>query len=206
MRSTIRRWPTTQSTTTGSCSTSLTSFSGLVPQPLLSLCTLHYQGCRCSPHPPHPLRAPDGTSLTDVANKVAHANDRLIMFANAQAEEIYNHGYPLIFGVGTASTPVGRLLFSPLVEPVLCLVLCCVVWSRHIRLSLRRPGRVLSPNARCSDCGPALLQGCVHLQCRAGRAQQFSRFWRHFRGFVSAQLRRGESLSPHSVPRPATQH
>ncbi len=97
----------------------------------------------------HPLRAPDGTSLTDVANKVAHVNDRLIMFANAQAEEIYNHGYPLIFGVGTASTPFCRLLFSPLVEPVLCLVLCCVVWSRHIRLSLRRPGRVLSPNARC---------------------------------------------------------
>lgn len=59
-----------------------------------------------------------------MANKVAHANDRLIMFANAQAEEIYNHGYPLIFGVGTASTPVGRLLFSPLVEP--CCVLCCV--------------------------------------------------------------------------------
>jgi hypothetical protein len=47
--------------------------------------------------------------LTDVANKVAHANDRLIMFANAQAEEIYNHGYPLIFGVGTASKPFCQL-------------------------------------------------------------------------------------------------
>jgi hypothetical protein len=67
-----------------------------------------------------------------VANKVAHANDRLIVFGNAQAEEIYNHGYPLIFGVGTASTPVCRLLCSPLVEPVLR-----AVWSRHIRLSLR---------------------------------------------------------------------
>jgi branched-chain amino acid transport system substrate-binding protein len=49
------------------------------------------------------LLGPYGTSLTDVANKVAHANDRLIMFANAQAEEIYNHGYPLIFGVGTSA-------------------------------------------------------------------------------------------------------
>jgi hypothetical protein len=62
--------------------------------------------CVCVADLMHCARSADGTSLTTVANEVADANDRLIVFANAQAEEVYNHGYPLAFGIGTRSDPV----------------------------------------------------------------------------------------------------
>jgi hypothetical protein len=125
------------------------SSSVAVPVPLALVCVADLMHCALSA---------DGTSLTTVANEVADANDRLIVFANAQAEEVYNHGYPLAFGIGTRDQ---ILSLSHLVTAAATVDMHSFdqryECGRHVRLSLRRPGRVLPPNARGQDCGDALL-------------------------------------------------
>lgn len=83
----------------------------------LPLGSLYGTGSPCLHAEPHSDRhqsvgSSDGTSLTDVANGVANANKRLIVFGNAQAEEIYNQGYPLIFGIGKASCDAGSKMYT----------------------------------------------------------------------------------------------
>lgn len=113
------------------------------------------------------LLVPDGTSLTTVANDVANAQGRLIVFANAQAEDIYQQGYPLIFGVGASPTHslVRSLTHSPIHSPGTTAYRYTDPAVFYLRLRGARTAGVLHSDA---DFTASVAQGALNTLAAAG--------------------------------------